>query len=212
MHRYAAVTGIVLAMFGTDAHAAAWEKYVKDDLGFSVSFPGQPEEKMGTYTTRLVPNAVSHYAVVRAGDVVYSTAVIETGQNERGLAILGEADFSLSQLGETVLNSAYRTGQDYGRFITVDCKEDYAALSEGGINTGDQARRILSTATGLECPTGSRLTMTILFKNARLYLIAGVASGPAAMSAGGPGRFANSISWAGVNAGPMDRAQAGESP
>lgn len=190
--------------------ATGWNQYISEEFGFSVSLPESPQEGTGSYASRLVPDAVSHHAVVRGEDTDYSAAVVHTGQNDRGMAILGEADFSFSQLGEVVLNSAYRTGEDYGRFIIVDCREDYIALPEGGIDTGDLAREILGRAAGLECPTGSRLTATLLFKSGRLYIISGVASGAAAESGEGPGRFANSVAWAGANSSPMDRAQRGE--
>lgn len=212
MRRYTCgtVLGVLLAVCWAGVHAAEWEQYFNEELGFSVSFPGMPEEKTGSYTTRRVPNVVSHYALVATENAAYSAAVVETGENDGGLTILGDADFTFSQLGDVVLNTAYRTGEDYGRFMILDCREDFVALSQGAGDTGDQARRMLSAAAGLECPTGSRMTMTILFKNGRLYLISGVASGAGAKREGGPGRFAHSIAWAGANSSPMDRAQRGE--
>lgn len=178
--------------------AEAWEEYENEAFGYAVSFPAAPSERTGVYGTRILPNANVHYLFLEDETNIYSAAVVETEKVD-GTSIIGEADYNLSMLGDTVLNNVSRlTGtMDHGRFITIDCREDFVPEVGGGdLAFAIRNREMLSAAMGIECPTDARLTANLFFKNGLLYLIMGVNKpGPNARISINAGRFANSIGW-----------------
>lgn len=180
--------------------AAAWEEYQNETFGYAVSFPGPPSERTGVYETRMLPEAEVRYLFLEDETNIYSAAVIETGKVD-GTSILGEADYNLTMLGDTVLNNVSRlTGtMDYGRFITIDCREDFnheVGSDDDDLTFAIRNREMIKAATGIECPTNARLTANLFFKNGLLYLIVGVNKpAPDAKISFNAGRFANSIGW-----------------
>lgn len=207
------VAGVLAVGVSPAAAVAAedgWREYTNEALGYAVEMPGAPVEGTGVYRSRFVPAAPSRYAIFRNATNIFSVAVIEMGKDVPPLSALGEADFIITQFGEVVLNNVSRTGNDWGRFITVECDENYVVLPEGGgPDPAGRIRGALLNATGIQCPTGSRMTVAVLYKAERLYLAVGVnLPGPNARSGAG-GHFASSLAWAGSNRSAMDLAQRG---
>ena len=110
---------------------------------------------------------------------------------------MGEAEYNLTLLGDLSGQSVSRVepGRDavFGRFLTVTCR---AGRREGQPGQVEGAVAWFKQITGLDCPTGARLTSNIFHNRGRLYLISGINLpsgdnnfGPAAL------RFTNSISF-----------------
>jgi hypothetical protein len=190
---------LAIAVVASGPAFAAWQTYSNDKLGYSVEFPGKPVEGSGAYRTDLVVDAPTHYAALKDGDTSFVALEIDTGQPEEGTALMGEFEYWLTQIGDIALDSVSRlnVGMQYGRFLTVDCRDD--VVPEGPHQTA-RAREILHNAAGIECPDGARLTTNLFFTQGRLYAITGIAQGANAKASSAPGRFANSLDWVGANA------------
>ncbi len=182
---------------------AAWQKYENEPLGYGVMFPAEPTEGTGFYRSDLAPNAPTHFAKLEDGESTFIALVIETGRVEDGAILLGEIEYWLGHIGDIVLNSISRlnTGMEYGRFLSIDCRDDVVPEA---LNQTVRAHYIFDIAAGLNCPNGARLTVNMFFNLGRLYVAAGMQEGANAKRSGAPGRFANSLGWIGANA---ERAQ-----
>lgn len=189
----------LMATLAASPAAAAWETYTNQQLGYSVMFPGKPVEATGTYRTDLVPEGQTHYAKLTDETGTYVALEVDTGQPAEGTTMLGEFEYWLTQIGPVALDSISRlnVGMQYGRFVTVDCRDD--VVPEGPQQTM-RARQFLQDAAGISCPNGSRLTANLFFTQGRLYAIVAIASGPDAKTSSAPTRFANSLDWVGSNA------------
>ncbi len=188
---------IVLAASGPAA--AAWQTYTNESLGFSVMFPGKPTEGTGIYRSDLAPNAATHYATLKDGDTTFIALEIDTGRTEEGAILMGEFEYWLGHFGDIALINVSRltAGMEYGRFLTIDCRDD--VIPEGPNQTA-RAHQMFKDAAGIVCPNGARLTTNVFFTQGRLYAITGIRAGEDAKVANDPGRFANSIAWVGANA------------
>jgi hypothetical protein len=183
------------------AGPASWKEYPQPQLGFVVEFPADPTTSTGSYRTTLVPTAASaHVFSVREDHAVYvATAVDLLDRKEEGATLLGEAESTLSQLGDVTSISTSRVEPGraavYGRYLTINCRR--ARVTDQLGQTADSVRAWFKNATGAECPDGSRLMANLFFHRGRLYMIQGInlpttddsASSPAAL------RFSNSVSF-----------------
>ena len=188
------------ALMASSLGAAAWKEYPQPQLGFVVEFPSEPAVSTGTYRTGLVTTATAHIFSVKEDHALYVAAVVDLlERKEEGAILLGEAEATLSQLGDVTSISTSRVEPGraaiYGRFITINCRA--ARVTDQLGQTAASVRTWLKNATGAECPDGSRLMANLFFNRGRLYLIQGInfpstndaPAGPAAL------RFANSISF-----------------
>ena len=180
--------------------AAGWKEYPQPQLGFVVEFPSEPAVSTGTYRTGLVTTATSHIFSAREDHAVYVATVVDLlERKEEGAILLGEAESTLSQIGDVTSISTSRVEPGraavYGRFITINCRA--ARVTDQLGQTAASVRTWFKNATGAECPDGSRLMANLFFNRGRLYMIQGInlpstndsPAGPAAL------RFANSISF-----------------
>jgi len=196
--RFALMTTVFALGVSGPAHAA-WQSYENEPLGYTVMFPAEPIEGTGFYRSDLAPNAPTHFAKLEDGDSSFFAIVIDTGRVEDGAILIGEIEYWLGHIGDIVLNTISRlnTGMEYGRFLTIDCRDD---VVPEGLNQTVRAHYIFDTAAGLNCPNGARLTVNMFFTQGKLYVAAGMQAGENAKVAGAPGRFANSLGWIGANA------------
>ena len=182
------------------AGSASWKEYPQPQLGFVVEFPADPAASTGNYRTGLVPSAVAHILSLREEHAVYvATAVDLLDRKEEGATLLGEAESTLSQLGDVASISTSRVEPGraaiYGRFITINCRKERVTDQLG--QTAESVRTWFRNITGAECPDRSRLMANLFFNRGRLYMIQGInlpntddtPSSPAAL------RFANSVSF-----------------
>jgi hypothetical protein len=197
MLRFLALIVAFVALAGT-AEAAQWEPYANDRLGYQVQFPGKPTERTGVYRADLVREAPTHFAQLKTGDATFTVLTIETGLPQEGAILLGEFEYWLAYYGDIVLNTISRLniGSQYGRFITIDCRDD--VVPEGPLRT-EKAHEMMEDAADLFCPNGARMTANVFFTLGRLYAVIGVQTGENAKTANAPGRFANSLGWSGPN-------------
>jgi hypothetical protein len=177
---------------------AAWQAYENEALGYSVSFPGEPTEGHGTYRIDLAPNAATDYAKLIDGDATYAVLVIHTGRETDGAILMGEFEYWLGHFGDIVVNTVSRlnTGMEYGRFISLDCRD--GSVSDGP-NQTVRGHQIFEDAAGISCPEGARLTVNVFFTLGKLYAVVAILGGPNARTSGAPSRFANSLGWVGEN-------------
>jgi hypothetical protein len=165
-----------------------------------VEFPSEPAAATGTYRTGLVTSASAHIFSVKEDHALYVATVVDLPERkEDGAILLGEAEATLSQLGDitSISSSRVEPGRAavYGRFITINCRSGRIIDQLG--QTASSVRTWFKNMTGAECPDGSRLMANMFFNRGRLYLIQGInlpgtddaTSSPAAL------RFANSISF-----------------
>jgi hypothetical protein len=190
------VAGVTLA--GPARAAAAWEEYTNQALGYSVQFPGKPTEGNGVYRAELVREGRTHFATLRSGDATFTALVIETGLPAEGAILMGEFEYWLAYYGDIALNTVSRLniGLQYGRFITLDCRDD--VIPEGPLRT-EKAHEMMEDAANIVCPNGARMTANIFFTQGRLYAFIGIQAGENAKVANAPGRFVNSAGWTGAN-------------
>src|SRR5260221_620311 len=165
---------IAAALIASSAAAAAWKEYPQPQLGFVVEFPADPTASMGNYKTGLVPSATSHIYLVKEDHALYVASVIDLlDRKEEGAILLGEAESTLSQLGDVTSISTSRVEPGraaiYGRFITINCRSGRVTDQLG--QTAETIRAWFKNMTGLECPEGSRLMANMFFNRGRLYLI-----------------------------------------
>ena len=194
--------------------AAAWEPYTNEAVGYTVQFPGKPTEKTGVYRAELVTEGATHYATVKDGDATFTVLEIDTGLPEEGAILMGEFEYWLAYYGDIALNTVSRLniGGQYGRFITIDCRDD--VVPEGPLRV-EKAHEMMEDAAGLVCPNGARMTANIFFTLGKLYAASGVQAGENAKTSNALGRFANSFGWAGANAAHtrnLLKVQAGTPP
>ena len=181
------------------ASAADWKEYPARELGFIVEFPANPVMTRANYRTVLVPNgATARVYTVKDENTVYVATVVDLlDRKEEGATLLGEAEYNLTLLGDLSGQSVSRVepGRDavFGRFLTVTCRE---GRREGQAGQVEGAVAWFKQITGMDCPTGARLTSNIFHNRGRLYLISGINLpngdnnfGPAAL------RFTNSVSF-----------------
>jgi hypothetical protein len=189
---FAAITG------QAQAAAAVWEPYTNDRLGYTVQFPGKPTEGTGVYRADLITEAPTHFATLKLGDATFTALTIETNLPQEGAILMGEFEYWLAYYGDIALNTVSRLniGSQYGRFITIDCRDD--VVPEGPLRT-EKAHEMMEDAANLVCPNGARMTANIFFTLGRLYAFIGVQAGPNAKVANAPGRFVNSAGWSGPN-------------
>jgi hypothetical protein len=197
--RQIALITAAVAIVAAGPAAAAWQTYTNEPLGYSVMFPGKPTEGTGVYRSDLVPGATTHYATLKDGDSTFIAIEIDTGQAEEGASLVGEFEYWLTQIGHITLDNLSRlnVGMEYGRFLTVDCRDD---IIPEGPNRAVRARQIFKDAASLVCPNGAQLTTNVFFTGGRLYAITGIQAGEDAKVSSAPGRFANSLDWVGANA------------
>jgi len=188
------------ALIASSAAAAAWKEYPQPQLGFVVEFPADPAVSTGNYKTGLVAGAPAHIYSVKEEHALYVATVVDLlDRKEEGAILLGEAESTLSQLGDVTSISTSRVEPGraaiYGRFITINCRSGRVTDQLG--QTAETVRAWFKNITGLECPDRSRLMANMFFNRGRLYMIQGInlpstdddSSSPAAL------RFANSISF-----------------
>jgi hypothetical protein len=194
------VVSIVVAAL-IAAGPASWKEYPQPQLGFVVEFPADPVSSTGSYRTTLVPSAATtHIFSVKEDHAVYvATAVDLLDRKEEGATLLGEAESTLSQLGDVTSISSSRVEPGraavYGRFLTINCRR--ARVTDQLGQTAESVRTWFKNLSSAECPDGSRLMANLFFHRGRLYMIQGInlpstddsASSPAAL------RFANSVSF-----------------
>lgn len=198
MRQIALLTAVIALLASTPA-SAAWQSYTSEPLGYSVTFPGTPTEARGVYTSDLIPGAPTHTATFRDGESTFLTLIVDTGRPQDGTVIMGEFEYWLSHFGDVVVNTTSRlnVGMEYGRFLTIDCRDDVA--SDGPLQV-ERARRLFQEAAGLACPKGARLSANLFFTQGRLYAIAGMQAGADARLSPAPVRFTNSLQWIAGNA------------
>src|SRR6266700_2362112 len=191
---------IAAALIASIAAAATWKEYPQPQLGFVVEFPADPAASSGNYRTGLVPSATAHIYSLKEDHALYVATVVDLpDRKEEGAILLGEAESTLTQLGDVTSISTSRVEPGraavYGRFITINCRS--GRIPDGLGQTTDTVRAWFKNITGVECPDRSRLIVNMFFNRGRLYLIQGInlpstedaSFGPAAL------RFANSISF-----------------
>jgi hypothetical protein len=196
---------IATVLIASTLIAATWKEYRQAELGFLVEFPGDPAASMGRYHTGLVQSATAHVFSLKDDQTLYVATVVDLlDRKEEGATLLGEAESSLTMLGEVASISISRVtpgaGAVYGQFITIDCRSGQAGGQRGQANS---ARTWFKDMTGAECPDGSRLVSNVFFTRGRLYFMQGInlpgaedaLLSPAAM------RFANSLSFLGGGRG-----------
>jgi hypothetical protein len=193
MLRLIVLIALAIALMPAPAEAA-WQKYDHTALGYSVTFPGQPSEATGIYSSHLAPRAPTQYSVLKQGEATYSAIVIDTGRREEGAILMGEFEYWLGHFGDIVVNTIQRlnAGMEYGRFYTIDCRDN--VVSDGPLQN-ERARKIFADAARLACPNGARLTMSLHFTQGRLYAVTAVQEGADAKLSGAPARFVNSLQW-----------------
>ena len=201
---------IAAAVIASTAAAAAWKEYPQPQLGFVVEFPADPAVSTGNYKTGLVPSATAHVYSLKEDQALYVATVVDLlDRKEEGAILLGEAESTLSQLGDVTSISASRVEPGraaiYGRFITINCQSGRIPDQPGQTEAAHAWFKAITG--GVECPDKGRLTVNMFFNRGRLYMIQGInlptqdgsSSGPAAL------RFANSISFYTAN-GTRNRA------
>ena len=194
---------LAVALVAPVPAAAAWQEYPTKELGFVVEFPDKPMTSRTNYRTVLVPNgATAHLYTVKQDNTVFVATVVDLlDRKEEGATLLGEAEYNLTLLGDLSGQSVSRVepGRDaiFGRFLTITCRE---GKQEGQAGQVEGAIAWFKQITGVDCPTGARLTSNIFHNRGRLYLISGINMpngdhnfGPAAL------RFTNSISFYGAD-------------
>jgi hypothetical protein len=190
----------VTALIASFSTAATWKEYPQPQLGFVVEFPADPAASTGSYKTGLVPSATAHIYSLKEDRVVYVATVVDLlERKEEGATLLGEAESTLSQLGDVTSISSSRVEPGraaiYGRFITMNCRSTRVPDQLG--QTAATVRTWFKNMTGIECPDKGRVVANLFFNRGRLYIIQGInlpnpeddSSSPAAL------RFANSISF-----------------
>jgi hypothetical protein len=189
------------ALILSNPAAAAWKEYPYPQLGFVVEFPADPTSSTGNYKTGLVASATAHIYSLKEDHALYiATAIDLLDRKEEGATLLGEAESTLTQLGDVISMSTSRVEPGkaaiYGRFITIDCRS--GRVPQGIGQTTESVRAWFKSVTGgVECQDRSRLVVNMFFNRGRLYLIQGInlpstedaPAGPAAL------RFSNSISF-----------------
>jgi len=178
---------------------AAWQEYPTKELGFVVEFPAKPSNTRASYRTVLVPDgATAHIFSVKEDNTIFVATVVDLlNRKEEGATLLGEAEYNLTLLGDLSGQSVSRVEPGraaiFGRFLTITCRE---GRREGQPGQVEGAVAWFKQVTGVDCPTGARLTSNIFHNRGRLYLISGINMpngdhnfGPAAL------RFTNSISF-----------------
>jgi hypothetical protein len=188
-----------IVLLAPAAEAAAWEPYTNEAQGYSVQFPGKPTERTGVYRAELVTEAPTHFATLKDGQTSFTVLVIDTGLPEEGGILMGEFEYWLAYYGDIALNTVSRLniGAQYGRFITIDCRDD--VVPEGPLRV-EKAHEMMEDAANLVCPNGARMTANVFFTLGRLTAVIGIQEGENAKTANAPGRFANSLGWVGTNA------------
>jgi len=179
---------------------ASWKEHPQPQLGFVVEFPAEPSTSTGTYKTGLVQSAPAHIFSVTQEHAIYVATVVDLlDRKEEGATLLGEAESTLSQLGDVTSISSSRVEPGraaiYGRFMTINCRRGRVTDQLG--QTADSVRTWFKNITGADCPDRSRLMANLFFNRGRLYMIQGInlpatddaSSSPAAL------RFANSVSF-----------------
>src|SRR5499427_11093978 len=117
---------IAAVLIASTAAAAAWKEYPQPQLGFVVEFPADPANSNGTYKTTLVPSAAAHMFSLKDDQALYIATVVDLlDRKEEGATLLGEAEISLTMLGDVASISISRVTPGanavYGQFITIDC-------------------------------------------------------------------------------------------
>ena len=194
-------TGLMLTavLVASVPAAAAWKEYPTRELGFVVEFPADPMMTRASYKTVLVPDgATAHVYTVKETNTIFVATVVDLPtRKEEGATLLGEAEYNLTLLGDLSGQSVSRVEPGraaiFGRFLTVTCRAGRVGGQAGQV---EGAVAWFKQITGVECPTGARLTSNIFHNRGRLYLISGINLpngdnnfGPAAL------RFANSVSF-----------------
>src|SRR4030095_1288917 len=146
--------------------AAGWKEYPQPQLGFVVEFPSEPSVSTGVYRTGLVATATAHIFSAREDHAVYVATVVDLlDRKEEGAILLGEAESTLSQLGDVTSISTSRVEPGraaiYGRFITINCRRGRVTDQLG--QTADTVRAWFKNITGLECPDRGRLMANMFF-------------------------------------------------
>jgi len=178
----------------------SWKEYPQPELGFVVEFPTDPTTSTGNYRTGLVASAPAHIFAVKEEHAVYVATVVDLlDRKEEGATLLGEAESTISQLGDVTSISTSRVEPGraaiYGRFMMINCRRGRVTDQLG--QTADTVRTWFKNITGADCPDGSRLMVNLFFNRGRLYMIQGInlpttddaPSSPAAL------RFSNSVSF-----------------
>jgi len=192
--------GLVIAAVLIAPGPASWREYPQPQLGFVVEFPADPESSTGGYRTTLVPSATTHIFSVKEDHAIYVATVVDLlDRKEEGATLLGEAESTMSQLGDVTSISSSRVEPGraaiYGRFMTITCRSGRVTDQLG--QTAATVRTWLKNATGAECPDRSTLMVNMFFNRGRMYMVVGInlpntddaSSSPAAL------RFANSVSF-----------------
>jgi len=198
MRRIAAFSLFALMGFSAPA-AAAWSGYENEALGYAITFPGTPVEHTGSYTSDLIENAPTQYALYEEGDGMFMVLVIDTGRLEDGAVLMGEFEYWLTHFGDVVVNTTSRlnVGMEYGRFLTIDCHDN--VISDGPPQV-ERAKRLFQGAANFDCLTGGRITLNLFFTQGRLYAIMARTMGEEAKLSPAPVRFVNSLQWVAGNA------------
>jgi hypothetical protein len=139
MRRFAAiVTGLIIA---APAAAESWKEYSYPDYGFTVTFPVDPRQEIGTYQTADGRSVPAHIWSATLNKSRFKVTVADIGAVGQEDAIIDHAVRLLSQGGEVKVNFPHRVQQVYGRQVSITA------------------------------PDGSRETAAVFDLNARLYQI-----------------------------------------
>jgi hypothetical protein len=191
---------IAAALIASVSAAASWKEYPQPQLGFVVEFPADPVASTGNYRTTLVPSATAHIYSLKEDHALYVATVVDLlDRKEEGAILLGEAESTVTQLGDVTSMSTSRVEPGraaiYGRFITIDCR--IGRVPDGIGQTTETVRAWFKNITGVDCPDKSRLMVNMFFNRGRLYLIHGINLPTTEDASFGPSalRFANSISF-----------------
>ena len=197
--RQIALMTAAVAILASGPAAAAWETYTNTTYGYSVEMPGKPTEGTGVYHSDLAPTAATHYVKLTDGNTTFIAMEIDTGRNDVGGLLLGEYEYWLGHIGQITLSNVSRLniGMEYGRFIDIDCRDDFIPDDP---NEGMRARQMFKDVAGITCTNGARITANLFFNQGRLYVATAIQTGDDAKLSGTPGRFANSFDWIGANA------------
>src|SRR5262252_10978043 len=121
---------IAAVLIASTAAGAAWKEYPQPQLGFVVEFPSEPAVSTGVYRTGLVAMATAHIFSAKEDHALYVATVVDLlDRKEEGAILLGEAESTLSQIGDVTSISTSRVEPGraaiYGRFLTINCRKDH---------------------------------------------------------------------------------------
>lgn len=114
-----------ISIFATAAMADTWKEYAYPDLGFAVSFPGDPVKETLSYKAADGTMASKTLLSVRDGADVYKVAVIDlNGSAIEGTTAIGQAVNELRDGAEVKLDIPARVNRNRGRQLSLVGKDE----------------------------------------------------------------------------------------